>query len=425
MTADIADIAADRPAAAPLAGPPADQSRGTNQSGVKLYNERLILSLIRRHRSLSKVEIARQTGLSVQTISGIVNRLEQDGRLLRRDPQRGRVGQPAVPFVLNPDGAFSIGLKIGRRSCDLVLIDFVGKVRHRLHRTHAYPLPGDLVQFVEAGLGSLVGGLSAKKADRISGLGIAIPFELWNWQSEVGAPSEVMKQWRSFDIRAAVAAVCPWSVDLCNDATAACAAELFFGEGWRQEDFIYFFIGSFIGGGVVLDGSLYSGRTGNAGAVGSMPVTAPDGRGGSGTQQLIRGASIYVLERKLIAAGKDPSSIWRSPDTWAEFGPELEAWIGEVAGQLAQAIVSATSVIDFEAAVIDGAFPAEVRARIVARTAATIEGFDRQGLSPVAIREGTIGSDARAIGGGALPLLADFARDREVLFKEAAGSDRG
>jgi predicted NBD/HSP70 family sugar kinase len=420
-----ADIAPDSPAVAPLAGRPADRSRGTNQSGVKLYNERLILSLIRRHRSLSKVEIARLTGLSVQTISGIVNRLEKDGRLLRRDPRRGRVGQPAVPFVLDPEGAFSVGLKIGRRSCDLVLIDFVGKVRRRLHRTYAYPLPGELVEFVETGLGSLIGDLSAKQAGRISGLGIAMPFELWNWQSEVGAPPEVMKQWRSCDIRAAIATVCPWPVDLCNDATAACAAELFFGEGWRQEDFIYFFIGSFIGGGVALDGSLYPGRTGNAGAVGSMPVTASDGRGGSATRQLIRGASIYVLERKLIAAGKDPSTIWQSPDDWAEFGPELEAWIDEVAGQLAQSIVSAISVIDFEAAIIDGAFPAAVRARIVARTAETIERFDRQGLSPVAIREGTVGSDARAIGGAALPLLADFARDREVLFKEAAGNARG
>jgi hypothetical protein len=44
--------------------------RGTNQAGVRLYNERLILSLIRRHRSLTKVEIARLTNLSIQTTTG-------------------------------------------------------------------------------------------------------------------------------------------------------------------------------------------------------------------------------------------------------------------------------------------------------------------------------------------------------------------
>ena len=49
---------------------------------------------------------------------------------------------------------------------------------------------------------------------------------------------------------------------------------------------------------------------------------------------------------------------------------------------------------------------------------AALAGFDLQGLSPTAIVEGTVGNDARAIGGACLPLLANFARDRDVLFKE-------
>jgi len=54
-----------------------DNSRGTNQTGVRLYNERLILSLIRRNISLSKIDITHFTGLSAQTVSGIVNNLEK------------------------------------------------------------------------------------------------------------------------------------------------------------------------------------------------------------------------------------------------------------------------------------------------------------------------------------------------------------
>ena len=42
----------------------------------------------------------------------------------------------------------------------------------------------------------------------------------------------------------------PWPVQLCNDATAACAAELVAGKG-RFRDFLYIFCGSFIGGGLV------------------------------------------------------------------------------------------------------------------------------------------------------------------------------
>src|SRR5260370_19175871 len=53
-------------------------SRGTSQSGVGLYNERLILSLIRRQRSPPKVQIARLTGLSTQTTTVIITPLEPD-----------------------------------------------------------------------------------------------------------------------------------------------------------------------------------------------------------------------------------------------------------------------------------------------------------------------------------------------------------
>ena len=106
-----------------LRGRSDDLSRGTNQSGVRLYNERLVLSLVRRHGSLPKADIARMTGLSPQTISIIANQLEADGLLRREAVVRGRVGQPSVPYSLNPEGAYSIGLKIGRRSVDLSLID--------------------------------------------------------------------------------------------------------------------------------------------------------------------------------------------------------------------------------------------------------------------------------------------------------------
>src|SRR5436190_20023722 len=81
-----------------------DPMGGANQTRVRAYNERLVLSLVRRHGSLSKAEIARRTGLSAQTVSVIMRSLEHDGLLTRGDPQRGKVGQPSIPMSLNPDG---------------------------------------------------------------------------------------------------------------------------------------------------------------------------------------------------------------------------------------------------------------------------------------------------------------------------------
>ena len=121
---------------------PPQLRRGTNPSGVRLYNERLALSLIRHHGALPKAGIARLTGLSPPTVQVIVQALEADGLLVRQEAQRGRVGQPSVPLSLNPDGAFSFGVKIGRRSAEIVLIDFVGTVRQSVHMNYRYPAPG-------------------------------------------------------------------------------------------------------------------------------------------------------------------------------------------------------------------------------------------------------------------------------------------
>ncbi|BBE72403.1 ROK family transcriptional regulator [Oharaeibacter diazotrophicus] len=392
-----------------------DLDRGTNQTGVRLYNERLVLSLIRREGALPKADLARLTGLSAQTVSVIVKQLEADGLVAKGQPQRGRVGQPSVPFALNPDGAYSFGLKIGRRSADLVLIDFLGKARRHRRTTYAYHEPARLLAFVEEGVAAFTADLGEAERARIVGLGIASPYQLWNWTYEVGAPAGALDVWRTTDIRAEIAAVVPWPVHFCNDATAACAAELVFGGHPDRRDWLYFFVGSFVGGGVVLNGALHPGSRGNAGAIGSMPVPTP-----YGVQQLIRAASLYRLEERLITAGKEAGWLWTAPDAWDEASAEVDDWILQAADALAYAITAATAVIDFPAAVIDGAFPAAVRARLVEGVIAAIGLHDRQGLSPVDVLPGTIGAAAREIGGASLPFFANFAMDREVLFKETA-----
>ncbi|MEW9806887.1 ROK family transcriptional regulator [Mesorhizobium marinum] len=367
-------------------------------------NERLVLSLVRQHGSLAKTEIARMTRLSAQTVSVIMRELEEDGLLLRQEPQRGKVGQPSIPMALNPDGAYFIGLKIGRRSAELVLIDFLGRTRDMLQNSYRYPAPREILDFVASGITRLRANLDPSQDKRIAGLGIAMPFELWNWADAAGAPHDVMDHWRHRDMRGEIQALCSFPVYLQNDATAACGAELVFGQIGNLRDFIYFYIGAFAGGGIVLNGRLYSGPTGNAGALGSMPVPGPQGR----PIQLIDVASLAMLEKALNARGSDASYLWTTPESWSGDGPEFDAWFHSAGSALAYAIVSASSVIDFEAAMIDGWMPAWARARLVAAVRTAIAAIDVEGLRIPLVHEGTVGIHARALGAASLPLSERF-----------------
>jgi len=389
-----------------------DTRGGANQSRVRDYYERLVLSLVRRHGSLAKSEIARKSKLSAQTVSVIMRSLEQDGLLLRGEPLRGKVGQPSIPMRLDPDGVFSVGLRIGRRSADLLLVDFLGRERKAISKTFSYPVPSDVAKFAIKGIVELFESLSLEDLKRVAGIGVSMPFELWNWAEKVGAPEDQMEGWKSFDFRAELSTITDLPVIIQNDATSACSAELMFGHGVELSDFVYFFIGTFIGGGVVLNHSVYPGRTGNAGAFGTMPVMTNHGE----TTTLIDHASVFTLEKRLKDEGVDLSPLWREPEEWHSLGPLLDDWIDNTARHLAVAIVASCSIIDFQAAVIDGAFPEDIRKRIVETIQTEITKLDTRGIGDPVVLEGLVGRGARALGGASLPLFSRYLLDQSVLF---------
>lgn len=392
---------------------------GINQSGVRQHNERLILSIIQRYGAMPGSDLARMTGLSPQTLSVILRGLETDGIIARGEPQRGRVGKPSVPMDLAREGVFSVGLKVGRRSSDLVLTDFRGAVRTQLRITYRYPMPEQVLGFLKAGLASFREALPTDKARRTAGIGIAKSHEIWSWHETVGAPASSLAAWREIDFEAEVAAVADLQVYLQNDATAACRAEHIYGRGGEFSDYAYFYVGLFVGGGIVLNHAVFEGPSGNAGAFGPLPSG-----GENGVRRLIDDASLYLLERQLTEAGIDPARVWSEPLDWSGFPDILESWIDHTAWHLARAALTVCAVIDFEAVLIDGAFPPGVRARLVERARNAIAAMDARGLIVPRIEEGRIGGNARALGAAAAPIFAQYFLDTLGGSAPGQASDR-
>ena len=307
--------------------------------------------------------------------------------VLKEAPQRGKIGQPSVPISLNPNGAFFLGLKIGRRSSDLVLLDFLGRPMNGLHEPCRYPTPSGILDFAARAIEALLDSLPRRSRSRISGLGIAAPFELWNWEEQIGAPRAVLDGWRSFDIRQEIGRLCPWPVYFCNDATAACGAELMLGNPSHAPRF-----------SLLLHRLLRRRR----GRPERKPLSRPDRQrrcarlaAGSGyaagsapSQQLIRSASIYVLEQHDRCRPRSLRPLADRPTIGAMSGPS------STAGSMRRARASPprrwrpSRSSTSRRSIIDGAFPAEVRRRIVetdrrrhrdVRPSGTFAGFHREG----------------------------------------------
>jgi hypothetical protein len=124
-----------------------------------------------------------------------------------------------------------------------------------------------------------------------------------------------------------------------------------------------------------------------------------------GTVQLIDLASLVLLERRVRAAGLPTTGLYDPGADWLVFGAHLDDWVAVAARGIAHAIVAAAAIVDIEAAVLDGAFPAAIKERLLARVAAEMGRLDLSGIAPPSLRPGTIGAIARALGGASLPLF--------------------
>jgi predicted NBD/HSP70 family sugar kinase len=380
---------------------------------MRQFNERIVLQAIRLHGSLAKADVARLTRLSMQTASMIVDRLIDDGLLVKQARVRGRIGQPSVPIALQPDGAYTIGIKVGRRSLDVLALDFVGHVRSREVFEYAYPDPQTLFPTLERNLGRVMTTLGDGAA-KVVGMGVAAPLWLGGWRDFLGAPPGVLDGWNAIDIRTRIAAMSGLPVEFAKDTTAACAAELVMGQGRGIRTFLYLFVGTFIGGGLVIDGRLHSGPHGNAGAVGSIPLTA---RNGHAPRQLLHAASGFVLEQRMSERGVPAAAAHDHRAFDAEVWPITDQWLDEACEAIASTVATSSALIDLEAVVVDGEVDRQLVREIIRRTQRELDRIEWEGMVRPQLLEGTIGTDARAMGAAILPLYAHFAPTHELFLK--------
>jgi predicted NBD/HSP70 family sugar kinase len=96
----------------------------------------------------------------------------------------------------------------------------------------------------------------------------------------------------------------------------------------------------------------------------------------------------------------------------------LNTWLDEAAGGLAHAILSAAALIELEAVLIDGWMPTDIRAELTARTERALHKLDLAGIDPPAIRQGTVGANARVLGAAAIPLSHRYLIDQNASSRD-------
>lgn len=374
--------------------------RGVPQAGVRIANERAVLSLITLMPGSSNADLARRSGLGPQTTSRIISELEDRGLVLRGQVLRGRRGQPATPLFLNSDGAYSIGVEIGWRHIQVTLVNLSGKVLAHERRAYLYPDATTLFAEIAAKIAGLVAGLTPQQRSRLVGVGIASPTAMGRNIEMFQAHPEQRPLWEAIDIAARIAADTGLSAEWFNDGSAACWAEIIALPDPRPTGFAYFHVGAYIGAGIIADGRLWEGPTGNAANLGGIMVSD---RHGAPTF-VHRVASISAFERWLREAGATPPTGSPQDWDWDSLEPHATAWLDDAGRALAQAAMTTQAMVELDRASVDGSMPRPVVERLLERVQYHLAMLPvlRSGRPTVTI--GHLGAFAAAKGAALLPL---------------------
>lgn len=375
----------------------------SEQRGIKIrdFNERRVIAAIRVAGPMSRAEIARATGLSAPAASNIVQRLGERGFLKTEAKVRGHVGQPHTPLALDPTGAYTIGVKVGRRSVEAVLLDLTNGVVAQRNVEHAIPA---LEPTIDAARDMIDALRTAKPGveERLVGIGIAMPWDLHAWTGLLDLPPGALDDWQGFDLGAALQDDRIPPMVVINDATAALAAQIELAPSIGRSSVLYLYLGTFVGGGLALDGKLRLGDHGNAGALGSAPGSQRDGDGRA--RQLLQDASLVTLEQALHADGLPAAALIRGIEAGAQADRRLNDWLAVAAPALAHTIAAGQALCDLSHVIIDGIIGPRWRDRIVEHVEAALNSVDLTGASRPSVRPGDLGWSARVLGAAIVPM---------------------
>ena len=378
--------------------------RGVPQAGVRIANERAVLTLIVLAPGSSNADLARRSGLGPQTTSRIISDLEERGLVLRGQVLRGRRGQPATPLFLNPQGAYAIGVDIGWRHLQINLIEMSGKVLASQRRAYDYPDASTIFPEIATGVAAMLDRLSPSQRQRLIGVGVASPTAIGTNAEVFAADPAQCALWLKTDIAARVAADTGQHVEWFNDGSAACWAEVLAQSEPRPLGFAYFHIGSYIGAGIVADGRLWDSPAGNTANLGAIIVADEHGQ----PTFAHRVASITAFERRLRAAGCTPPPGDPQDWDWAALEPLAAAWIDDAGRALAQAAMTAQAIVELDRISIDGVMPRPVIERLLARVEHHLALLPVLHVGRPEIVIGHFGSGAIALGAAQLPLYIRY-----------------
>ncbi|MCX4762416.1 ROK family transcriptional regulator [Streptomyces sp. NBC_01275] len=294
---------------------------GVNLLALRSHNTALVLDLLRAAGpdGISRLELAERTGLTPQAVSKITARLREEGLAAEAGQRASTGGKPRTVLRLVPEAGHAVGVHLDRDELRAVLADLdgsvVGERRVPLDLgAGAESVLGVVVREVEGVVGEVLGGAQGIFGDAEDGLdedgvaasllgllgrlgllgvGVALPGPLDHAHGVLhrltGFP-----EWDGFPLRDVLAGRLGVPVVVDKDTNAAA---LGLAVGGERGSFAYLHLGTGLGAGLVIGGTVHRGARTGAGEFGHQVIQLDGPPCSCGSRGCVEALCLAAIER--------------------------------------------------------------------------------------------------------------------------------
>ncbi len=274
----------------------------SGRSFVRTYNRHAILDIIRISELISRIDIARSTGLSQASVTAITADLIDEGLILEKRPGVHEGGRPPILLSISPEGAHAIGINLTLEKIDIAIINFQAEIKafHSKKLNMKNYSVHEIINIIVDCVKECMWEADFSKQN-ISGIGIGIPGLV---DSQSGRICFLPNYgWENVNFRDLFQKQINIPTYIENSSNNLAIAEHWFGTGKGMDNFIVVTLENGIGAGYIINGEISRGHGGIAGEFGhlSMDPNGPTCRcGKKGCLEAFAGNNSIMRDAKNI-----------------------------------------------------------------------------------------------------------------------------
>lgn len=314
-----------------------------------------VLREIHRAGAATRVDLAKSTGLSAQSLTRLTKQLIDDGFLTEGERRIQGRGQPAIYLSIAPGRLVSFGLVFEHDQITCVANELGGGLVFYLKRRGAY---AEARHAVAEATAMLAAAVAQAPADAYAlGVGASISGFFLDAHSRRAVSRNDVEGWINVDLTTDLPLPVPMPVFVENDGRAAAMGQAVDGVGKNLESFFLVLMTKGIGGGFVNRGRLVRGRLGNAGEIATFVPKTPS---------VWRPTSEALARRLNEKWGLAPNDA-EIEDAVRRGDPTVNEWLDNAASGLLPALHAVNALIDPQAIIFAGRLSPSVRRALADR----------------------------------------------------------